>query len=231
MNCVILQPSYIPWRGYFHQIQKADVFVFYDDVQYDRNGWRNRNQILTRNGPGWLTVPVHASGFRKGLRGLDVPIAWDVRSRWNTEHLATLRHAYARAPYFATYSALLEEQLMTRHGRLVDLLIPLTIAIARALGITSTHFVRSSELGIDGDPTDRIVDIVKSVGADHYVSGPSAAAYLDEVRLQKAGLSLEYMKYEYPEYPQLGSRFYGQLSIVDLLMMTGPKAPQYIWAS
>src|SRR5580704_10335269 len=99
MTCVVLQPSYIPWRGYFHQIQKADVFVFYDDVQYDRDGWRNRNRIMGPHGPQWLTIPVSRKGSVVNRTPIaSIAINWD--TEWNTRHWKTLQQVYARAPYF-----------------------------------------------------------------------------------------------------------------------------------
>src|SRR5258706_11300443 len=99
MNCVILQPSYIPWRGYFHQVHKADVFVFYDCVQYDDRGWRNRNRIKTARGPQWLTIPVHSKGAQTLVIPIkDVGIVWD--NPWNKKHWAALQHNYGQAPHF-----------------------------------------------------------------------------------------------------------------------------------
>src|SRR6185437_11561587 len=100
MNCAILQPSYIPWRGYFHQIRKADIFVFYDDVQYDHHGWRNRNRIKTRDGVKWLTIPLCATGERwKTSLICDMQISRE--GNWNRKHFECLRHSYARAPYYS----------------------------------------------------------------------------------------------------------------------------------
>src|SRR5262245_32621657 len=109
MTGVILQPSYIPWRGYFDQIRRADVFVFYDDVQYDKHGWRNRNRIKTANGVQWLTIPVASGGCvtQKTLIK-DVPIIWT--KDWAAKHWMTIKQAYGkRAPHFARYAPLLEE--------------------------------------------------------------------------------------------------------------------------
>src|SRR5580692_4013853 len=107
MNCAILQPSYLPWRGYFHLIQKADVFVFYDDVQYDKHGWRNRNRVKTPSGVQWLTIPVQSRGCVTEKTPIkDIEIVWD--RDWATKHWATLRQAYSkRAPHFARYTDLL----------------------------------------------------------------------------------------------------------------------------
>src|ERR1700684_1858107 len=98
MNCAILQPSYLPWRGYFHQIQKADVFVFYDDVQFDKHGWRNRNRVKTSAGTQWLTIPVKKKGnVEEAIPIKDVAI--DAAAPWAKKHLATLSQSYARAPH------------------------------------------------------------------------------------------------------------------------------------
>src|SRR5215831_6240410 len=145
MNCVILQPSYIPWRGYFHQVQKADLFVFYDDVPYDVDGWRNRNRIKTPNGPVWLTIPVLNKGSHAGgLRICDMRICWD--RKWNETHLKSLRNSYARAPHFKRYAGLLEEWYGGRPECLAEFTISTTIQLARELGIHHTRFLRSSEL-------------------------------------------------------------------------------------
>src|SRR5213596_233516 len=106
MKCVINQPNYNPWRGYFHQIQKADVFVFYDDVQYDKHGWRNRNRIKTANGPVWLTIPVrHKDNIATHQRICDTEIVWS--ARWNVKHWRTIEQAYRNAPFFERYAPLL----------------------------------------------------------------------------------------------------------------------------
>src|SRR5690349_12618836 len=139
MKCVILQPSYIPWRGYFDQIYKADLFVFYDDVQYDRHGWRNRNQIKSPDGAKWLTIPVLSKGtLTNKLLINQVDIAWN--KDWTKAHLGTIKQFYGKAPYFSDYHLLLEEHYSRRTERLADLTIDLTIAIARELGIHHTKF-------------------------------------------------------------------------------------------
>lgn len=227
-NCVVLQPSYIPWRGYFHQIQKADVFVFYDDVQYDRGGWRNRNRVKTANGPVWLTIPVAKKGsVETGAPINSIRIDW--KRPWTKSHWTTIRQAYAKAPYFKTYSALLEDIYGRQPELLVDFTIETTIEIAGLLGLGDRRFVRSSQLTASGAKTDRLVSILQQVGATHYVSGPSARDYLEEGKLADAGISLEYMEYAYEPYRQLHPPFDPQVSVVDLLMMAGPEAPRYIW--
>jgi hypothetical protein len=231
MTCVILQPSYIPWRGYFHLIQRADVFVFYDDVHYDKHGWRNRNRIKTPNGLQWLTIPVTADCGRP-LH--ECPIN-EVRicghQKWNTKHWKTLVMAYSKAPYFERYAALLEPYYRSSVSSLGEYTISLTKCLARELGLKHTLFLQSSELAARGKKTERLVAILKEVGASHYLSGPTAKDYLDESKLNEAAITLEYMRYDYPEYPQLYPPFEPAVSILDLLFMTGPDAPQYVWGT
>ena len=229
MTCVILQPSYIPWRGYFDLIRKSDIFVFYDDVQYDHHGWRNRNKIKTARGSEWLTIPVESTGGKwKDTVIRDVRIS---RSRpWAASHFDKLRQTYGKAPFFRRDQPMLERWRDTRAELLADFTIETTIEIARELGIAHTQFIRSSSLACSGAKTGRLVAILAKVGATHYISGPSARDYLEEEKLAAAGVTLEWMTYEYPEYPQLYGAFDPHVSILDLLFMTGPEAAGYIWS-
>lgn len=227
MNVVILQPSYIPWRGYFGQIRRADLFIFYDDVQYDKHGWRNRNQIKTEQGKQWLTIPVHSKGVTEGVPIKDVRIDWS--KPWAKNHWKALTLAYSRAPYLRAYLPLLESFYARGDECLADFTIETTILLSRELGLASTRFLRSSELpGIHGVKTDRLLQILKQVGAKHYISGPAARDYLEREKFDEAGITLEYMEYNYPEYPQLYPPFDPYVTILDLLFMTGKDAINYL---
>jgi len=227
MNVVILQPSYIPWRGYFHQIYKANTFVFYDDVQYDKHGWRNRNQIKTTQGKQWLTIPVHSHGVTEGIPIHQVRIDW--AKTWAKNHLKALTFAYAKAPHFQRYLPLLNDFYQRRDEFLVNFTIEFTVALARELGIAHTRFMRSSEIpGIVGQKTDRLIQILKYVGATRYISGLSARDYIEQDKFDAAGITLEYMEYNYPEYPQLYPPYDPNVTILDLLFMTGDQALDYI---
>lgn len=226
MKVVILQPSYIPWRGYFDQIRRADVFVFYDDVQYDKRGWRNRNQIKTPRGKQWLTIPVRSHGAQtESIPIHQIHIAWD--KPWNADHLKSLQHSYNKAPYFRAYMPLLE-QFYGRHDEyLADFTVDFTIALAREIGIQHTRFLRSSTLSAKGQKTDRLISILQIVGGTHYLSGPSAREYIEPEKFAAAKITLEYMQYNYAEYSQLYPPYDPFVSILDLLFMTGPEAIQY----
>jgi hypothetical protein len=228
VKCVILQPSYIPWRGYFHQIQKADIFVFLDDVQFDRHGWRNRNRIKTSQGTQWLTIPVVSkNAVVLGTPIHQIPICWD--RPWSNSHWSTLRQAYNKAPYFDRYAPMLEKIYATGPSLLADFTVDFTILLAQELGLQGKQFIRSSELNVSGKKTDRLLGILERVGASHYISGPSAKDYLEPEKFQAAGIGLEYVEYGYPEYEQLYPPFDPQVSILDLLFMKGPSTPRFIW--
>jgi len=227
MNVVILQPSYIPWRGYFDQIRRADLFVFYDDVQYDKRSWRNRNQIKTSRGKQWLTIPV----FSRGAQTDNIPInqiriSWD--EPWNRNHLMALRHSYAKAPHFNRYMPLLDEVYHRHDEYLADFTIETSITLARTLGLSETRFMRSSEIpNIEGNKTDRVINILKYVGATHYICGPSASHYMEPDKFKEAGVPFEYMEYNYPEYSQLYPPYDPFVSIFDLIFMMGADAKDY----
>jgi hypothetical protein len=226
LRCAIVQPSYIPWRGYFDLIRRSDVFVFYDDVQYDRRGWRNRNRIKTPHGTRWLTIPVHA----RGAQSEHIPInaIETAGTGWAREHLQVLTRSYERAPHFQEFRDWLERVYAAPPPLLADFTIALTIDIATFLGIRDTRFVRASELGCEGKATARLVDVLRRVGATRYLSGPSAKDYLDDSQLTAANIALEWMEYDYPEYAQLHPPYDPHVTILDLLFMEGRGAARFV---
>ena len=229
MKCVVLQPSYIPWRGYFHQIHKADVFIFYDDVQYEKHGWRNRNRIKTPGGVQWLSIPVLSKGaVTKKIPINEIEID-EKQTSWREKHRKTLRQSYRKAPFYARYEKLLSEFYARDDRLLADFTIDLTVALAKELGVEKTIFRRSSEFTVRGKKTERLLSLLHSVGATHYITGASAKDYLEEEKFAEAGITLEYMTYDYPEYAQLYPPFDAQISILDLLFMQGSEAGNFIW--
>lgn len=222
---VVLQPNFLPWRGTFDLIRQADVFVFLDDVQYTKNDWRNRNRVLQVDGhTPWLTVPVHGS-LNRTIREVEI----DYRRDWRRKHLTLLQQSYARAPFLAETLGWLEDHYARQPARLVDLTIPLMTDICARLGL-EPRFLRASDLDVAGDKNGRLIDFAQALGATRYLSGPAAQAYIDPLLWGQAGLELAYFDYPiYPAYPQLADGFVPKVSILDLLMMTGGAAPQYIW--
>jgi hypothetical protein len=215
---VVLQPSYLPWLGYLAQMARSDVFVLYDDVQYDKHSWRNRNRIKTPQGEQWLTVPVRH-------RGQNWPTSREIRidgqQDWARKHLQALRQNYARAPYFKDYAGLFESLLARRWDFLIDLNVAALSALADALGLRrDVRF--SSELAVPGRGTERLVDICRRLGAGVFFEGAAGRDYIDESLFAAAGVRLEYQDYKHPVYPQLHGEFLPYLSVVDLLFNCGP---------
>jgi hypothetical protein len=214
---VVLQPSYLPWLGYFDQIRRCDCFVFYDDVQYDKNGWRNRNRIKAVAGPVWLTVPVRTGG-RMGQAINEVEIA--STSPWAPKHLKTIGEAYAHAPHRAAYLPALADLLDRQWERLADLDISLVRLMCGWFGL-SRPMVRSSELGIGGDRNTRLLALCRHFGVDTYLSGNAAQAYLDEPMFASQGIRVEWQDFRHPEYPQQHGPFVSHLSALDLVLNVG----------
>jgi hypothetical protein len=221
----INQSNYIPWKGYFDLINDVDLFLFYDDVQYTVRDWRNRNRVKTAQGTIWLTVPV---GSDRNRRICDVAIPYQA---WQTKHWKTILHSYSRAPYFDRFREFFRwvylENRWTNLSALNQHLI--TTIASEWLGI-ETRFVQAPTLDAEYHKQDRILALLKKVGAEIYVSGPAAKAYLDAARFEQEGIRLVWKEYSgYPEYPQLYPPFEHAVSIIDLLFHTGPDAPFYVW--
>src|SRR5512138_3765411 len=221
---VILQPGYLPWLGFFDQMRRADVFVYYDDVQYDTHGWRNRNRIKTQRGPLWLTVPVRHSGLSKP-RILDVAI--DARTNWAKKHVASLRQAYAAAPFVKQYVTALEEVLMTPWERLVDLDLTVAGLLAEWLG-ARPRIECASTLGIGGDQTERLVNICRHFGATSYLTGSAARGYLNVTLFENNGIAVDWQDFTHPVYPQLHGEFVPYLSAIDLILNCGPQSARVL---
>lgn len=217
----VLQPSYLPWLGYFDQMCRVDVFVLYDDVQFDKHGWRNRNRIKTPDGPLWLTVPVLHSGQSRPRIN---EVCLDRRAPWCRKHLSSLRQYYARAPHARDILPALEDVLTRDWERLVDLNRAVITLMAAWLGV-KTAVVTASELGIGGERTARLVAICRHFGARRYLSGDSARNYLDLEMFAEAGIEVEWQEFRHPVYPQLHGPFVSHLSAMDLILNCGPDSP------
>jgi hypothetical protein len=214
---VILQPSYLPWLGFFDQVRRADFFVFYDDVQFDKHGWRNRNRIKTVRGPAWLTVPVRTKG-RMGQRIHEIEI--DNTTPWARKHLQSIAQAYARAPHKEPYLGALAEILDWSWTNLADLDIAVSTLMCEWFGL-KTPLYRASVLGIGGDRNQRLLNLCHHFGCNRYLTGNAAQDYLDIDVFQRHGVSVEWQNYHHPEYPQLHGAFEPYLSALDYMLNTG----------
>ena len=218
---VVLQPGYLPWLGFFDQMRRSDVFVYYDDVQFDKHGWRNRNRVKAPDGaPHWLTVPVLHSG-RNWPAILEVEI--DNRTPWARKHVGTLRQFYGKAPHLDRYLPALEELLERRWTLLVDLDLAVTGLICGWLGLMRPTF-RASAVGVGGKQSERLLALCQHVGARRYLSGDAAKDYLDTELFARHGIEVEWQDYLHPVYPQQHGAFVPYLSIVDLLFNCGEES-------
>ncbi len=222
---VINQSNYIPWKGYFDLIHDADLFIFYDDVQFTTRDWRNRNLIKGQAGPQWLTVPVGADRNRLIQ---DVTIDTDA---WQAKHWRTLKHVYGKARCFEQYRPFLEHVYLERRWqRLSELNRFMTSTIARDFLGIATQFADSSQIPAAGHGQERILSLLAAVSATTYISGPAGQAYLDPEQFRERGIALVWKNYQgYPAYSQEFPPFEHAVSILDLLFRVGPDAPRYIW--
>ena len=215
----------MPWLGFFDQMKRADVFVYYDDVQFDKNGWRNRNRVKAPDGTAhWLTVPVRTKGL-ESKRIMDIPI--DTRAPWAKKQIGTLKQFYAKAPHAGEYLPQLEEILMKPWEMLIDLDIELVKQFCVWLGL-KPNIKRSSELKIGGEKSGRLLALCKHFGASRYLSGDSAKDYLDMDLFKKEGVEVEWQQYKHPVYPQLHGEFIPYLSVIDLLLNAGGRSGEMI---
>ena len=220
MRVTILQPSYLPWLGFFEQMSRSDKFVLLDDVQYTRRDWRNRNRVRVNEGWTWLTVPVlQKNKFAQNL--LDTRI--DNSLPWRKKHLQTLRQHYCKAPFFEKYFSRCQKLYEKDWEVLFDLCLETIVFLREELGI-ETPLLRSSEMKTCGEKTGRLLSICQKQGATHYLSGESARDYILEEDFSRQNIELEYQKYEHPKYPQRYSGFVPQLSAIDLLFNYGEQS-------
>ncbi|MGE8099721.1 WbqC family protein [Pseudomonas fluorescens] len=220
----IVQSNYIPWKGYFDMIAAVDEFILYDDMQYTRRDWRNRNQIKTPQGLQWLTVPVKVKGkyhqtiFETEIEGTD----------WAAVHWKSLQQNYRRTPYFDEISAWLEPLYLTPYTRLSDLNRAFLERICLYLGI-KTLISSSSDYTLSDGKTERLADLCVQAGATEYISGPAARDYVEADVFSERGVHLSWFDYSgYLEYPQLWGDFSHYVTILDLLFNCGKEAPNYM---
>lgn len=219
----ILQSSYIPWKGYFDIMNKVDEFILYDDRQYTTNDWRNRNQIKTRQGSIWLSIPIR----RNWPQRIDEARVSD--PTWAKRHWRSIAQNYSCTSHFERYKDIFER---IYSGPLPEMLSQINFillkAICEVLSI-STRFKWSADYEAVGEKTERLVSLCQAAGATAYLAGPSARAYIRPQLFEQAGIDLEFMDYSgYPEYEQPYPPFQHNVSIVDLLFCTGERAPLYM---
>ena len=222
---VITQSNYIPWKGYFDAIALADEFVIYDDMQFTKRDWRNRNVIKTPQGPKWLTIPVDVKGkyFQK-IR--DTRIS---EPTWNKDHWNMIVQNYSKAPHFKEVKDFLEDLYMkATQTFLTEVNVYFLEKICSFLEIPF-RFRMSGEFELHEDRTQRLVNIVKELDGTEYYSGPAAKAYMELNRFEEKQIDVHYFDYSgYPEYRQLNPPFDHGVSIVDLLLNEGGASAEFL---
>lgn len=225
MRIAIMQPTYLPWSGYFGLINSVDLFVFLDNVQFDKRGWQQRNQIKTTNGAQWLTVPV----LSKGLRHQKInQVRIDSNSNYSEKHIKTIKHNYKNAPFFNVFEDELFSVIHNNSNALSESNIKIILKLNKLLGIT-TPTICSSKLDCSGVKADYLVSICKKLNATEYVSPPGSKVYLDKTNVFKlANIPIKYIKFKHPYYQQLYGSFLENMSVIDLLMSCGEESLKHI---
>jgi len=221
----ICQSNYIPWKGYFDLINTVDEFWLYDDVQYTRRDWRNRNKIKTPHGTRWLTIPVIVKGkYHQKIR--DTKIADHL---WGKKHWAIIRQSYRNAKHFNEYKEIFEDlYLNTKYDFLSEINYFFIQTVGDILGI-KTKIMCARPLAKIEDKTERLIEICKNAQATEYISGPLAIAYLNKELFLKEKIQITWMDYSaYSQYRQLFEPFEHRVSILDLIFNEGPQAPKFM---
>ena len=217
----IMQPTYLPWIGYFDMIDQSACFVFLDSVRFNKRSWQQRNRVKGLNGILWLTVPVFTKGRRYQLIR---EVVIDQTQNFQEKHIKTITHLYSRAPFFAQYIHELSAILRKSHRFLADLNIELICWLCARLGV-ETELTRSSSLNVEGKNVELLVNICKALNADRYLSAAGSGEYIEENNLfGPNSIDLAYHAYRHPEYRQLHDAFVPYLSVVDLLFNEGPSS-------
>ncbi|MCA9396006.1 MAG: WbqC family protein [Candidatus Omnitrophica bacterium] len=208
----------MPWLGFFEQLYRSDVFIYYDNAQYTKNDWRNRNRIKGHSEPIWITVPVE---YVFGINIKDIRISYE--HDWMSKHLKTFTQYYGKSPYFCEVVDIIRES----YSRKPDLLISLNVGLIE--GIMSylklnRKIMMMSDFSISGGKTEKLANVCEAVGADHYYSGEAAREYLETDIFSKKRIEVEFQNYSHPVYRQSYGDFISHLSIVDLLFNEGPNS-------
>ena len=221
----ILQSNYIPWKGYFDLINMVDEFIFYDEVQYTKNDWRNRNKIKTPQGLQWLTIPVEIKGkFFQKIKDTKI-----TDKKWNIKHWRTISQNYSKAKYFKDYKDIFEELYLTCDEEYLSQINYKFITTINEILEIKTKLRWSSEFELVDGQTEKLLGICKDCNADIYLSGPAAKDYFDEELAKQENIKVEWMDYSgYKEYEQLNSPFEHGVSILDLIFNQGANAKEFM---
>ncbi len=221
----VLQSNYIPWKGYFDIIHDVDEFIFYDEVQFTKNDWRNRNQLIINGEPRWITVPV-GDCIHRNIDEVRIN-----KSIWQKKHFNTLQMSYGKSPYYHKYIDFFYDAFMEKQWKyLYQLNRYLIEHIAVDFLNVKTKFSDSRSYESHGTQSEKLLSLLRSAHTRIYVSGPAAKEYIEIAKYKESGIQLVWKDYSgYPEYPQASKNFTHYVSILDLLFQVGEDAPYYIW--
>lgn len=224
VKVAIIQPSYFPWRGFFSIMSLVDTFVFFDDVQYTRRDWRNRNRFEINGDISWLTVPIKSHSRSSKINQIEV----NNEINWQEKHLKTFSHSYGKTPYFHDAYNLFSEIKSCNQDSLSELTISTCKSVAEYLGL-KPKFVTSSSLGVDAEtPSKRLALITSGLSGSVYLSGPTASDYLDLEEFTNRKIQVSFKNHDYEPYPRANRKALGGLSILDLIAFQGPKAVDFL---
>jgi len=216
MKAAIMQPTYLPWMGYFDLMDQSDIFVFLDNVQFEKQSWQQRNEIKTPKGELWLSIPI----IRKYPQQIK-EVRINNFQPWQSNHLKSIQYNYSKAKYFNKYIKFFQDIYSEKTTKLIDFTIPIIILIKNILGI-NTEIIKASELDVKGKKVELLFDICHKIGANEYLSPVGSKEYIDENNLfEKGNIKLEYHQYNHPVYTQLFGEFISYLSVIDLLFNKG----------
>ncbi len=220
----ILQSNYIPWKGYFDLINMVDEFILYDEVQYTKNDWRNRNKIKTPQGIQWLTIPVRQESLDQKIK--DTKIS---DKKWNIKHWRTISQNYSKSKYFKDYKDIFEELYLKCDEEYLSQINYKFITTINEILEIKTKLRWSSEFELVDGQTEKLLGICKDCNADIYLSGPAAKDYFNEDLAKQENIKVEWMDYSgYKEYEQLNPPFEHGVTILDLIFNEGDRAKEFM---
>ncbi len=218
IKTAIMQPTYFPWCGYFGLIDMVDVFVIYDDVQFDKRSWQQRNKIKTSSGSQWLTVPVDSKG--KQFQNIN-KVKISTQSDFAKSHIKAIEVNYSKSKYFKVHKNAIFDCIKENQTSLANLNVSIILEVSKILDI-QTDFIKSSELNVLGKKEERLVNICKHISATSYISTPGSRIYLDETDIFKRNdIELSYQAFSHPLYSQINGEFISHMGIIDILFNCG----------
>lgn len=225
MKAVIEQPTYLSWAGYYGMMDISDVFVFYDDVQFSKQSWQQRNKIKATNGNWmWLSVPV-LQNFGQKINEVRINNAID----WRRKHWESIYQSYHKAPHFKQFQDDIEGIYQGEWECLADWNTNIILKVSSVIGIKMPKLVKSSELkGLAGSKTDRLLQVLDRIGADEYITSYGTKAYIEPQKFKDRNIKLYWYEYKPLVYRQTSGEFFPYISALDLLFNTGDEALRYI---